>query len=106
MNLHIHKFKFDTEFSCGHTHRVYGLTDNMLGISVFHFHFFYGVSSYNDHTHYYSGFTGLPIKTKNGHIHKIEGTLELNNSHEHKFTNYTHEEISYTQDSSTQEATI
>jgi len=54
------------------------------------------VCSYNDHTHYFSGITGIPVKTTNGHIHRMEGVLELNNNHTHKFSNYTSEEISYT----------
>jgi len=48
----------------------------MIGIEAFHIHAYYGISSYNGHTHYFSGFTGLPIKTENGHIHRIEGILE------------------------------
>jgi len=49
----------------------------MIGIEAFHIHAYYGISSYNGHTHYFSGFTGLPIKTENGHIHRIEGILEI-----------------------------
>lgn len=95
MRYHIHKFKFDSEKTNFHKHKIMGIANNMVGIKGFHFHFFYGVSSYSNHTHYFSGITGLPIKTENGHIHKMESILELNNSHEHRINGYTFEEISY-----------
>lgn len=96
LNSHMHYYEFDTMMQNGHNHKLTGYSDGIFGVSGFHFHFYYGVCSYNDHTHYYSGITGIPVKTKNGHIHKMEGILELNNSHTHKFLNYTSEEISYT----------
>ena len=92
---HLHKYKFDCKPSNGHSHKTFGYTDNMIGINIFHFHYFWGICSYTGHTHYYSGFTGLPVKTENGHIHKIEGILELNSLHEHPFSNYTFEEVGY-----------
>lgn len=92
---HLHKFKFDTLAAQGHIHRVYGRTENMVGISNLHFHYYCGISAYCNHTHYFSGFTGLPIKTENGHIHRIEGIVEINNLHEHTYSNYTWEEIEY-----------
>jgi hypothetical protein len=95
MYPHIHKYKFDCEISAGHNHRMSGHTENLIGISVFHFHYFYGISSYNNHTHYYAGITSLPIKTENGHIHRIEGIMEINDLHEHRFENYTFEDIEY-----------
>lgn len=95
MSTHLHKYKFNSEASNGHRHNIYGRTDYMVGINPFHFHFFYEISSYNGHTHYYSGITSLPVKTVNGHVHKIEGILEFNNHHEHKFSQYTFEDIEY-----------
>lgn len=95
MNIHIHKYSFESDLLNCHNHKIYGYTKNMLGINIFHFHYFYGVCSYLNHTHYYSGITGMPIRTENGHIHKIEGILELNNLHEHEFSDYTFEDIEY-----------
>lgn len=92
---HIHKYKFDSDITRGHPHSLTGYSGHLLGINIYHFHFFYGICSYNDHTHYFSGVTGKPIKTENGHIHKMEGILELSNEHKHEFTGYTSEEISY-----------
>jgi hypothetical protein len=93
MSTHLHKYKFSSEVSKGHKHNIYGRTDYMIGINYFHFHYYCEISSYCGHTHYFSGITGLPIKTKNGHIHKIEGILEFNNNHQHKYSNYTFEDI-------------
>jgi len=95
MNYHTHKYKFECKTLNGHKHKISGYSENLLGINNFHLHHFYGTSSYSNHTHYFSGITGLPIKTENGHIHKMEGALELNNAHEHKFNGHTFEEISY-----------
>ncbi|HHW30839.1 MAG TPA: hypothetical protein GXX20_04065 [Clostridiaceae bacterium] len=95
MFIHKHKYKFESEYSNGHPHKLVGYASHMLGVNNLHFHFFYGVSSYNDHTHYFSGITGIPIKTENGHIHKMEGILESSLDHEHKFRGYTFEEVSY-----------
>jgi hypothetical protein len=95
MNFHMHRFKFDSGISRGHMHKVRGMTEYMIGFNNFHFHVFSGVSSYTSHTHYFSGISGLPIKTENGHIHKMDGILESNNGHEHEYNNYSFEEISY-----------
>lgn len=95
MRYHLHKFKLDSEAASFHKHRIIGITETTIGFSGFHFHFFYGISSYTNHTHYFSGATGLPIKTENGHVHKMESVLELNSGHEHRFNGYTFEEISY-----------
>jgi hypothetical protein len=95
MNSHIHHYKIDSKTKKGHKHKIYGYADTMVGTAKFHFHFFYGVSAYADHTHYYSGITGMPFKTSNGHIHKMEGLLESNELHEHLFWGHTFEEISY-----------
>lgn len=95
MYPHIHRYKFETKNSNRHKHIILGQTDYMIGIDSFHLHTFFGISSYNGHTHYFSGFTGLPIKTENGHIHKMEGKLELNLLHEHIFRSYTDEEVEY-----------
>jgi len=54
------------------------------------------VSNYITHTHYFSGITSLPIKTDNGHIHRMEGILEYNDFHKHKFRGYTFEDVGYT----------
>ncbi|HOQ00243.1 MAG TPA: hypothetical protein PK604_05320 [Acetivibrio clariflavus] len=35
------------------------------------------------------------MKTENGHIHKIEGELEISSDHTHTYKNYTDEEIEY-----------
>jgi hypothetical protein len=91
----MHKYKFECRMKDGHCHRLMGYAGNMLGVSSFHFHFFYGVCSYNNHTHYFSGITGMPVKTDNGHVHRMEGILEMNGLHEHEFEGYTFEEISY-----------
>jgi hypothetical protein len=106
MTPHLHKYKFESNLSNEHKHRLTGYSDGMIGINSFHFHFFNGISSYKNHTHYYSGVTGFPIKTENGHKHKIEGFLEVNNMHEHKFSNYTYEDVSYRSDGLRHEAYI
>lgn len=95
MHSHVHKYKFDSYSSNGHVHRIFGISDTMIGIEAFHIHTFYGISSYNGHSHYYTGYTGLPIKTQNGHIHKIEGELDINSEHTHTFKDYTDEEVEY-----------
>ncbi len=96
MIYHIHQYKFDSEISNGHKHVLMGYTDSTIGINSFHFHFFYSVCSYNGHTHCFSGFTGLPLRTANGHIHRMEGFLGSNCLHEHRFKNYTFEDVEYT----------
>ena len=95
MRYHLHKYKLECRSAKGHSHRMTGYAGNMIGVGSFHFHFFYGVSSYDNHTHYFSGITGMPVKTENGHVHKMEGMLENNSLHEHKFKGYTFEDISY-----------
>lgn len=95
MNTHIHMYKIDSDIKQGHKHKITGYAELMLGINSLHFHGFSGVSSYCNHTHYFSGITGLPIKTENGHIHKIEVILESNDIHDHKIVGLTSEEISY-----------
>ncbi len=95
MYPHIHKYKLDSKTSNKHMHKIYGYTDCMIGIDSFHIHAFLGICSYAGHTHYYTGYTGLPVKTENGHIHKIEGRLETNVLHDHIFRSYTDEEVGY-----------
>ncbi len=95
LRFHLHRYKIESELTNGHKHRLFGYAGNMLGLNSFHFHFFYGVCSYDNHTHYFSGITGMPVKTELGHIHKIEGILESNAMHRHKFEGYTNEDISY-----------
>lgn len=95
MKYHVHKYRFECKYSKSHNHRLIGYAGNMLGIGYLHFHIYYGVSTYDDHTHYFYGITGMPIKTQNGHIHKMDGILESNNMHEHKFEGNTNEDISY-----------
>lgn len=95
MRFHMHKYKFDCVIDKGHKHRLMGYAGKMMGVNSLHFHFFYGVCSYNNHTHYFSGITGMPVKTEIGHIHKMDGILEFNNMHEHHFDGFTFEEISY-----------
>jgi regulatory protein YycH of two-component signal transduction system YycFG len=107
MNSHLHKYRFDSEISQesgGHSHIISGRTDYMIGVGGFHFHYFYDISSYNGHTHYYSGITGLPVKTENGHVHKMDSLLEINNSHEHTFSSFTFEEIEYIRHKKSKEA--
>lgn len=94
MKFHTHKYKFESQMSNGHNHRLLGYAGNMVGVDSFHFHFYYGVCSYRDHTHYFRGITGMPIKTEKGHIHKMEGLLETNCLHEHEFGGYTFEDTS------------
>jgi hypothetical protein len=95
MRFHLHKYKIESECARGHKHKIFGYAGNMLGLDNFHFHFFYGVCSYENHTHYFSGITGMPIKTDNGHIHKMDGILEVNSMHQHHYEGFTSEEISY-----------
>ena len=95
MKFHVHKYKFECKNAKGHTHRMLGYAGNMLGVDSFHFHFYYGVSSYDNHSHYFSGVTSMPIKTECGHIHRMVGSLENNNLHEHEFKEHTFEDISY-----------
>lgn len=95
MRFHMHKYKFECETEKGHRHKLMGYAGNMLGVAAYHFHFFYGVCSFDGHTHYFSGVTGMPVKTENGHVHKMEGFLESSGSHKHHFDGFTFEEISY-----------
>lgn len=95
MNFHLHKFKLESTMKGGHKHNINGHVEHMIGLGNFHFHYYAGVSAYTNHTHYFSGMTGLPVKTENGHIHKINGLLESNNMHEHKYNGHTSEEVSY-----------
>lgn len=106
MNNHMHKYKFDTTESGHHKHTLSGYTDYMLGINNFHIHYYFGISSYLGHTHYYSGITGLPVKTENGHVHKMEGMVETNTLHEHKYSNQTHEDTAYIQNGLSGEAFV
>jgi hypothetical protein len=106
MRFHMHRFRFDSEMENGHKHRVHGRAEHMIGLGSIHMHIYYGVSAYNSHTHYLSCITGLPVKTENGHIHKMEGVLEFNNLHEHRYSGYTFEEISYISGKSYGEAYI
>lgn len=96
MGNHAHKFKFDCEMSNLHLHKVTGIADKTFGFGNLHFHYYYGVSSYTDHTHYFSGVTGLPVKTANGHVHRMDGQLEINSMHLHSYKGETFEEIAYT----------
>jgi hypothetical protein len=95
MKSHLHKYRFECRNVNGHNHRLVGYAGGMLGIGGFHFHYYYGVSSYRSHTHYFCGLTGMPVKTDNGHVHRMEGILENNDMHEHIYKGYTFEEISY-----------
>ena len=101
---HTHKYKFDCKMAGGHVHNILGYTENTIGIGSFHLHFFYGTSFYTNHTHYFSGITGLPVKTENGHIHRMQGVLELNDMHEHDYEGYTFEEVSYASDNTQSQA--
>lgn len=95
MHTHIHKYQFESKDANFHKHKILGYTEHTIGINTLHIHTFYGISSYRGHTHCFSGFTGFPIRTENGHIHKMEGYLEPSKMHQHIFCNYTDEEISY-----------
>ncbi len=95
MYFHMHKYRFQCKNVKGHDHRLLGYAGNMLGIDSLHFHFYYGVSSYENHTHYFCGITGFPVRTVKGHIHRMTGMLESNILHEHEFKGYTFEDISY-----------
>lgn len=106
MYPHIHKYKFECEKSSMHSHKMNGCTENIIGFSLFHFHYFFGITSYDNHTHYYAGITSLPVKTENGHIHRIEGILEINDMHEHKYSNYTFEDVEYISDGKRHEAYV
>jgi hypothetical protein len=102
MGYHKHRFKFDCKIAQGHDHRLMGYAGNKLGAGKWHIHFYYGVTSYRSHTHYFCGITGMPIKTENGHIHRMDGRLESNSLHTHEYCGYTSEDI--TTASSTQAA--
>lgn len=92
--MHQHRYKFDAALSEGHNHKLSGITEGMVGIDRMHFHYCSGVSGYRDHTHFFTNFTSLPIKTEHGHVHRMEGSLEANGRHEHKYRGETSEEIS------------
>ncbi len=95
MSVHSHKYCFDCFNENKHNHRLMGYTESMVGFRVFHFHRFKGVSSYCGHIHYFSGTTGPPIRTGNGHMHKMEGLLELEDMHTHRYKSYTSEDVEY-----------
>ena len=95
MEIHLHRFEINSDFFEIHKHKVYGYVRNIFGIQTLHIHFYYGISSCTGHSHSFSGITSAPIKTQNGHIHKISGLLENNKGHEHKFKGYTFEDVSY-----------
>jgi hypothetical protein len=106
MYRHVHHFKIESSLSLAHYHRLIGYTEYVIGTGRFHFHFYSGISTYTNHTHYFSGVTGLPLRTENGHIHKMEGMLETNNSHKHRFSGCTFEEVSYTKGNKAKEVLI
>jgi hypothetical protein len=93
---HYHFYEFNCLTDEKHSHRLFGHTEYMLGIGLFHFHLYYGTTSFNGHFHVYCGFTGLPVKIGNGHKHKIAGRLEIANAHFHYYENFTYENIEYT----------
>lgn len=93
---HAHQYKFYSYEKNGHKHRIMGITGYNLPICFTHVHFYKGVCSYNGHTHYFSGFTGLPRRTENGHLHKMSGCLQLNEKHEHAYCNFSNENVEYT----------
>lgn len=92
---HSHTYKIDCNMTDKHNHTISGYTDYLFGVNTLHFHYFFGTTSYKGHTHYYSSTTGMPIKTENGHIHKMDGLLELNNLHQHQYNGYTFEDVAY-----------
>ncbi len=98
MNPHLHKYRFECETVNGHKHILSGYTENVMGISALHVHVYHGVCSSCGHTHHFSGRTGLPVKTRNGHIHKMEGVLEMSDRHEHPYSSYTFEDVEYIDD--------
>jgi len=93
---HAHNYRFDSYKVNGHTHRLLGYTEYNFPLLFTHVHFYRGVCSYNEHTHYFSGFTGLPVRTENGHRHKMSGILAECRCHEHKYCHYTSENVEYT----------
>lgn len=93
---HAHGYKFDSIKVNGHLHRLMGYTEYNIPLCFTHVHVYRGVCSYNGHTHYYSGFTGIPKKTENGHCHKMSGYLVEFKNHEHKYCDYTKENVEYT----------
>lgn len=96
---HRHKFEIDSTMNHLHYHRVTGITEPGVGISFYHFHRFSGISNYHQHTHIISGHTSPPIKTENGHMHKINCKLKQSQRHSHNLNGYTFEEIEYMQKS-------
>lgn len=95
MTVHLHKYRFESRKAQLHNHRLLGYTGPVLGIGALHFHSYSGICSYNGHMHYFSGYTGFPIKTPNGHIHRLEGKLVCCNMHVHSFCGYTDEDVEY-----------
>jgi len=95
---HAHRYRFDSFEKNGHKHRIMGITGYNIFFCFSHVHFYKGVCSYNGHTHYFSGFSGLPRKTENGHYHQMSGYLVMCDKHEHRYCNFSNENIEYTGD--------
>ena len=106
LSNHLHYFNITTEKDNCHNHIIKGYAGGMIGVGMMHFHSYSGISSYSDHTHDVSGITGLPIKTENGHIHKIDGVSKVKNNHKHKYSGYTEEDIAYTGENGVQAPNI
>lgn len=95
MRYHKHKYAIESSMDACHLHKLEGLTETLFGFGKLHIHAFYGATSYLNHSHRYSGLTGFPVKTANGHIHRMENILEPTLKHQHKYSGYTTEEVSY-----------
>jgi hypothetical protein len=98
IQMHLHRFEIKSDFSGIHFHYIKGYVKNNLGMGKMHIHIYSGVSPIEDHSHIFSGITGPPVKTENGHIHKISGILQTANGHVHKYSGYTFEDVSYLPD--------
>ena len=98
LNFHLHRFEVKSDFSGIHFHVLKGYVRNNLGLEILHFHTCSGTTPVSDHAHFFSSITGPPMKTQNGHIHKLSGVLQETSGHLHKFSGLTDENISYLSD--------
>lgn len=92
---HVHYYRIESRMQRGHSHEIKGYTEYVIGTDSFHFHFFSGICTYRDHTHSYSGITGMPIKAACGHYHKITCLLDRELKHEHRVNGFSSEDIDW-----------
>ncbi|MDD4496272.1 MAG: YmaF family protein, partial [Eubacteriales bacterium] len=83
VQMHLHRFELKSDFSGIHFHYIKGYVKSNIGMGKMHVHVYSGVTPAEDHSHNFSGITGPPVKTENGHIHKISGILQRSAGHIH-----------------------